>query len=167
MGQQSGKGGGAAASAAGVSWTVPSRWKAQGDRPMRVATYTIPVAPGDPEPGECGVFFFGAGQGGDVQSNLTRWTNQFEQPDGKTPAAKTEKKTINGIAVTTISVSGTYLASMGPMAVGQEKKPNFRLLGVVIAAPGGNVFLKLTGPAKTVAAAEPEFQGIVASLKKM
>src|SRR5262245_27998711 len=50
-------------SAGGVRWTVPAGWQASAERPMRVATYTIPAASGG-EAGECGVFFFGRGQGG-------------------------------------------------------------------------------------------------------
>ena len=40
--------------AAGVQWNSPAAWKLQASRPMRVATYDIPAAPGS-EPGECGV----------------------------------------------------------------------------------------------------------------
>ena len=46
-------------------------------KPMRKATYGIPAAPGA-EAGECGVFFFGKGQGGSVDDNLSRWAGQFE-----------------------------------------------------------------------------------------
>ena len=66
-------------SAGGVRWTVPAGWEAAAERPMRAATYKIPAASGQ-EAGECGVFFFGRGQGGSVEDNLTRWKGQFEPP---------------------------------------------------------------------------------------
>lgn len=154
--------------AAGVRWTPPAQWKVQPARAMRVATYTVPAAEGDAEDGECAVFFFGAGQGGDVESNLRRWIGQFEQPDGKPSgqAAERGEKAIAGLKVTTLKLDGTYLASAGPMAPVQEKKPGYRLLGAIVEAPEGNVFFKLTGAAKTVAAAETEFNGMVGSLEQ-
>jgi hypothetical protein len=40
------------------------------------------------------------------------------------------------------------------------------LLGAIIEGPSGEVFFKLTGPAKTIAAAESEFQAMLKSVKK-
>lgn len=152
----------AADSAAGISWTAPSSWKAQPDRPMRAATYSVPPAAGDKDPGEFAVFYFGQGQGGDVQSNVTRWIGQFEQPETKTP----QKRTIAGMQVTTIDVSGAYTAGGGPMAAAKGRQPGYRLLGAIVTAPEGNVFFKFTGPAKTVAANEAAFEALLKSLKK-
>lgn len=158
---------GATGAAAGVAWTVPSRWEAQPPRMMRVATYLIPRAEGDDEPGECAVFFFGQGQGGSVDLNLQRWRDQFETESGGPPSPAERKSTINSLAVTTVSLAGTYLASMGPMfQSGAVKKPGYKMLGAIIEAPEGNVFVKLTGPEKTVLGAEGEFQALLDSLRK-
>jgi len=59
-----------AESAAGVRWTAPFGWSSEGARPMRAATYRIAPAPGDPVGAECGVYFFGPGQGGSVDANI-------------------------------------------------------------------------------------------------
>jgi hypothetical protein len=64
---------------AGVQWVMPSRWSEEHPRPMRVVTYTVPSAEGDPEPGECAVFYFGNDQGGGVDANIERWVTQFEK----------------------------------------------------------------------------------------
>lgn len=152
---------------AGVTWTAPTGWIAQPERPMRVATYMIPASDGDAEAGECAVFFFGAGQGGSVDLNLARWRDQFEGPDGKPAALNQKASTINGLKVTMVSVAGTYLASMGPMfQSGQASKPGFKMLGAIIAAPEGNVFVKLTGPVKTIDGAEKAFTEMLNSVKK-
>ena len=152
--------------AAGVGWTVPARWEVQPPRTMRVATYLIPKAEGDDEPGECAVFFFGQGQGGSVDLNLQRWRDQFETESGGTPTPAQRKSAINGLTVTTVSLAGTYLASMGPMfQSGAVKKPGYKMLGAIIEAPEGNVFVKLTGPEKTVLGADDEFQAFLNSLK--
>src|SRR5277367_6445289 len=99
-------------SGAGVQWTAPAGWKAEAQRPMRLATYT--VAPG----AECGVYYFGPGQGGSVDANIDRWIGQILQADGKPSkaAAKLLNKTIHGLKVTTVDVSGAYTGMGGPMA---------------------------------------------------
>ncbi|MDE2824977.1 MAG: hypothetical protein OXI89_01820, partial [Gemmatimonadota bacterium] len=119
--------------AAGVVWTVPARWEVQPPRTMRVATYLIPKDDEDDEPGECAVFYFGRGQGGSVELNLQRWRDQFESDTGGQPSLAERNSTINGLAVTTVSLAGTYLASMGPMfQSGAVKKPGYRMLGAII-----------------------------------
>src|SRR6266851_498728 len=127
---------GAPASAGGARWSVPARWKERPERPMRVATYAVPAAGGAAE-GECAVFYFGKGQGGSVEENLSRWAKQF---DGGPP--KTETKTVAGLRVHVTDVSGTYLAAGGPMMQTQEKKPGYRLLGAIVETPEGLVFFK-------------------------
>jgi hypothetical protein len=148
-------------SAGGVRWTLPAGWQAGADRPMRVATYAIPAAAGQ-EAGECGVFFFGRGQGGSVEDNLARWKSQFEPP----PEAKPTVQTVNGLKVHQIDLSGTYLAPAGPMMQSQGKKPGWRLLGAIVEAPDGLVFFKATGPAATMKNAEKDFAALVKSLSK-
>ncbi len=142
-----------------VKWTAPSRWEAKPASAMRAATYLIPAAKGDSEGAECAVFL---NIGGGVQANIDRWVGQFEKTDG---APKQQKETINGLQVTTVDVSGTFKGG-GPM-MGQTSGPKsgYRLLGAIVETPSGEVFFKLTGPAKTVAAAQSEFQTMLKSLK--
>lgn len=40
---------------------------------MRAATYRIAPAPGDMVSAECGVYFFGVGQGASVDADIERW----------------------------------------------------------------------------------------------
>jgi len=133
---------------------------------MRAATYRVSPAEGDPEGGECVVYFFGAGQGGSVQANLDRWNGQVTGTDGKPAAAKIQKRTVHGLAVTTIDVSGEYSGMGGPMAATRTSKSHYRLLGAIIENPGGNVFLKFTGPARTIAANERNFAQLLDSFRK-
>ena len=128
---------------------------------MRAATYLIPAAQGDSEGAECAVF---ENLGGGVQANITRWIGQFEKTDAE-PNQK--KETINGLPVTTVDVTGIFKGG-GPMMGGQQSGPKngYRLLGAIVEGPDGDVFFKLTGPAKTVAAAQEEFQTMLKSLKK-
>lgn len=156
-----------AESAGGVSWTAPDGWTSQPKR-MRAANYVVPAAGGDSEGGECGIYFFGAGQGGSVEANVRRWIGQFRAPDGG-PAdalAKRASETIKGIPVTIIDLTGTYLFKPFPMAQNVTPKPGYRMLAAIAEAPQGPVFFKLTAPEATTTAAEATFRKMLASLKK-
>ena len=134
---------------------------------MRAATYRVPAASGDAEDGECAVFFFGPGQGGGVEANIDRWINQFEQPDGKPSAERATRKseTVGGIPVSSIDLSGTYKGG-GPGMGTSAPKTGYRLLGAIATGPQAGIFFKLTGPSKTVAAAEKEFRAMITSLRQ-
>ncbi len=147
--------------AGGIEWKVPAGWAAGDGSAMRVATYAVPAAKGS-EPGECAVFFFGAGQGGSVDANVERWSRQFEG----TPKPERTSATAAGLPVTRVQLAGTYLAPGGPMMQSTGKKAGYRLLGAIVEAPQGNVFFKLTGPAATVTAAVPAFDALIASIRK-
>jgi hypothetical protein len=111
------------------------------------------------------VYFFGAGQGGTVEANIERWKSQFTDA-GKPAAAKIGTRKINGLAVTTIDASGEYSGMGGPMAPGKPVA-GYRLLGAIVEGPGGNIFLKFTGPAKTIAANQQKFEELLASFRRL
>ena len=155
-----------AESVAGLKWTAPSGWKKEAPKPMRAATYTVPSAEEENASAECVVYFFGAGQGGSVQANLDRWKGQIVTADGSPAEAKIGKRTIHGLTVTTIDSSGDYTGMGGPMAQSKTVQHNYRLLGAIVEAPDGNVFIKFTGSAKTIAARQPEFEQLLNSFEK-
>ena len=65
---------------------------------------------------------------------------------------------MSGVPITMIDSSGTYTGMGGPMSGGSKPVAGYRLIGAIVEGPGGNVFFKLTGPAKTIAAAAEEFR---------
>jgi len=147
-----------------VKWTPPARWEAKPASGMRAATYLIPAASGDSEGAECAVF---TNIGGGVQANIDRWIGQFDRADeGK---ANQKKETINEIEVTTVEMAGTFKGGgpqMGMPGASSGPKAGYRLLGAIVETAESPVYFKLTGPAKTVAAAQDEFQAMLKSLKK-
>jgi hypothetical protein len=155
-----------AESVAGLKWTTPSGWKSEGARPMRAATYVIRPANGDAAGTECAIYYFGPGQGGSVEANLQRWKGQMSGADGKPANAKIAKQTIHDLPVTTIDTSGDYAGMGGPLAGSKSVAKNYRLLGAIIEGPEGNVFIKLTGPAATVAANQHQFEQLLNSFEK-
>jgi hypothetical protein len=147
-----------AESAAGLKWVAPAGWTSKGSTDMRAATYDI----GD---SECVVYFFGQGQGGSVEANLARWSGQFTV-NGQPASPKTAKKTVHGLNVTTMDVTGTYVATGGMNMSAQAPKADNRMLAAIIEGPGGNIFIKYTGPVKTVAANAGKFDVLVNSFQK-
>jgi len=148
--------------AAGVTWSYPTKWTKGGPRAMRVVTYVIPAAEGDSEAAECAVSYFGTAAGGDVEMNIERWAGQFE--GSPAPVRKDDK--VNEMDIAKVEISGAYLAPAGPMMESQGKKENFKLFGAIVGAPEGKLFFKLTGPAKTVQGAAAEFDALIGSIEK-
>ena len=120
---------------------------------MRMAQYRVPRAEDDKEDASLVLYFFGATQGGTAQANIDRWIGQMQQADGSDSKAraKTENLTINGLKVSTVDVTGTYTAEMAPGSKTFHNDAEYRLRAAVIETPKGNYFVKLAGPAKTVA----------------
>jgi len=153
-------------SVAGLKWTAPAGWKVEGSRPMRAATYTIPAVAGDAENAECVVYFFGAGSGGFVEANMERWKSQILKADGKPADAQIVKRTVHALPVTIIDSTGTYTGMGGPLSPGATVKPRYRMIGAVIENPSGNLFLKFTGPVKTVTQNQAKFDQMLQSFGK-
>ena len=153
---------------AALSYTAPSAWHARPPASsMRVAEFVIPNESGDAADAELIVYYFGSGGGGGAEANIDRWIGQMQQPDGSasTTKARRGERTVNGLKVSTVDVSGTYTAEMTPGSSDHYNKPGFRLCAAVIETPGGAYYLKMTGPAKTVAAAQADYEKFLASLR--
>jgi hypothetical protein len=135
---------------------------------MRKAQFALPRVADDAEDAELAVFYFGAGQGGSVEANLQRWYGQFIQPDSSPSAekAKTANEVVDGMNLTMVDLSGTYVGSMMPGMQEEQNKPNFRMLAAVLETPQGPYFFKLVGPEKTVAHWADSFSEFVKSAKK-
>jgi hypothetical protein len=137
-----------------LTYKTPEGWVVEKPTStMRAAQYKLPKAEGDPEDASLVLYYFGQGQGGGTQANIDRWINQMKQPDGTQSAAKakSETLTVNGLKVTTVDVLGTYSAEMTPGTGSISNNANYRMRGAVIETPKGSYFVKLVGPAKTVA----------------
>lgn len=147
-----------AESAAGLAWTAPAGWASKGATSMRAATYAVGDA-------ECVVYFFGQGQGGSVEANMSRWNGQF-MVNGKPASAKTDKKTIHGLPVSTMDVTGTYAGMSGPAMAPDAPKPDYRMLAAIVEGPGGNIFIKFTGPARTIGANQQKYDALLNSIHK-
>jgi len=156
------------APAGSLAFTAPEAWK---PRPaassMRVAEFVVPKAAGDSEDGETIIYYFGTRGGGGAEANIERWIGQMKQPDGSPSKdrAVRDEQTVNDLKVSTVDVSGTYIAEMSPGSTEHYNKPGFRLRAAVVETPRGPYYIKMTGPAKTIAAADADFTKLLESLR--
>ena len=149
----------------GLTFTAPANWKPRAPAStMRVAEFVVPRAAGDTEDADVIIYFFG-GTGGSVDANVQRWVGQFEHP--KNSPADGNRKTfgVGNLKVTTVDVSGTYIAEVRPGSTERHNKPNYRMRAAVVETPKGPYFVKFTGPAATVAAGMPAFEQFLESLR--
>jgi hypothetical protein len=105
-------------------------------------------------------FHFGPGNAGGAQANVERWFRQFEEPKEKI-GAKSEEVTVGKHKVTYVHAEGTYKSGMpgGP----QTPMPNYALVGAIIEAGEGDVFVKMTGPKALAKSATADFRKMVES----
>lgn len=153
--------------AGSLGFTPPAAWQTRAAAStMRVAEFVVPKAAGDAEDAEVIVYYFG-GSGGTVDANVDRWIAQMQQSDGSPSSAKATRRsqTVNGLRVSTVDVSGTYIAELRPGSAERHNKPGYRLRAAVVETPRGPYYIKMTGPAKTVAAADGDYQRFVGSVR--
>ena len=77
----------------------------------------------------------------------------MQQSDGRPSkdAARRTERTVNGLPVTMLDISGTYVAEMRPGSAERHNNPNFSMRAAVVTTPKGPYFIKAVGPAKTMA----------------
>ena len=149
----------AGAPAGSIDFDLPKSWEKQTpSSSLRIAQAAIP-GPGGP--GDLAVFFFGPGQGGSVDANVSRWVGQMETTDHPKP----ETFEAGGMKVTWVDVKGTLKASqMGPGP--SASMSDARLYGAVVEGPGGPWFFKVTGPDATLAPQRDAFLAMLKSVRK-
>jgi hypothetical protein len=134
-----------------VVWKAPAAWAvAPNPSTMRLATYKVAGTGGEAE-------LSVARAGGSADANIERWLGQFDDAGKDT---RTEK-TVKGMKVTIVEVSGTYL---GGMTGAPGSHPGWSLLAAIVEGKGDPYFFKMTGPTATVRAARPAFDGMVDGL---
>ena len=142
-----------------LAWTPPAHWvDEQPSNSMRIAQYRVPGDDGD---GECVVFYFGPGQGGDPVANANRWAGMFSQPDGRSSLEVMQVSRLEtaGVAVHLVEITGTYDGGMGSV----EAQPGSMLLGGIAQGRDAPWFFKFVGPEEMVRAERAAFVAMMES----
>ena len=134
--------------------------------PPRLAQFNLPRIEGDTEDAELVVFYFGV-EGGTLEANLERWTNQMLQPDDRpsVEVATTTSFEVSNMLVTVLDVPGIFAAEVQPGSKMRYYKRGFRLKAAVVESPVGPFFFKVTGPDRTVTHWDPTFATFLESVR--
>lgn len=154
--------------AGGILFVEPEGWKRETPTSaMRKLQYTLPRAGGDAEDASLVVFYFGPGQGGGIQANLDRWASQFEQPGGgaSTDAMQVTTRKAGEFAVTDAALSGVYVAETTPGSGVRLRKEGWRMLASILESGQNAWYVKLVGPAATIAHWEPSYRRFTSEVR--
>ncbi len=136
-------------------------WKTSAKaKPMSQGGFTLPGKDGAADL-EAVFYHFGKGQGGDLDANVKRWQGMFT-PE---PAAKLDKEefAFGDKKATLVSITGTYKGSaFSPVPPAADNT----LLAAVIPSDEGDVYVRMVGPAKDIAAAKDPFKKLLLTAKK-
>ena len=143
----------------GYKSRAPAEWKeeAPGNQ-MRLTQFRLPKAEGDKTDAELVVF---KGIGGSAKANIDRWKGFFIPPEGKTidDIAKVTEIKMSDVDAPYLDVKGTYKFKERPFDPNskEERKPDYRMLGVVFETKKNPYHIRLVGPAKTVEKYKKDF----------
>jgi hypothetical protein len=141
-----------------LTFATGAPWKAaENASAMRKATLTI-EAKGAEKPMEAVFFYFGGGQGGDVDANIQRWVSQFQ---GAADVKREEVDVGDGVKVTLVKATGTYMD--GAMFAEKTPRENWALLGAIVPGKEAPVFIKLTGPKDAALSIYDTFKALATS----
>ncbi len=143
---------------AAFTFAVPEGWqKVEPSSPMRNAQLAVGQ---DAAKADVTFFHFGGGSG-TATDNVQRWFGQFAGSEAK---QKTEMVQVGAVKVTFATTEGTFSSGMpgGPT----QPMADYALRGAILEDAGGDVYVKLTGPAATVKAAGDAFRQMILEAAK-
>jgi hypothetical protein len=157
--------GAASGGTADAVWSVPLGWVPTAPASsMRVEQWALPGSTAD-APAECAMLSFPGG--GSVQDNIDRWLGQLEQPDGSNTRdhAVVDQHDVNGLEVTTMAATGTFLSRDPPMSGPVVRRPGYLMFAAIFPGRDAPYFLKCTGPEPVMRNAEASLEGMVHSFR--
>ena len=145
-----------------LEFSRPDSWRSiRPTSSMRKAQLSVPGLKGG-EAGEVVFFYFGPGNAGGTEANINRWYRQFQEPASQLKT-RVETAKVGAIDVSFVHAEGTFMS--GPPVGRKVAKSGYGLLGAIVEAPKGFVFIKFTGPGDLVKAAEADFKTMVTAAK--
>jgi hypothetical protein len=140
----------------GLESRAPADWQEEPPtNRTRIKQFRLSPIGDDKDNAEVVIFYFGEGQGGSAADNINRWKGFFVPPEGKKidDVAKVQKLKVGDVAVTYLDIYGTYSFKFPPFSPSAKTtlRPNYRMLGVVFESKKGPYFIRMVGPADTVA----------------
>lgn len=148
--------GGAPQAAPKFKWEVPLGWKEIAATRMRAANFKIERDAAL----ECTLTAL-PGMAGGVVANINRWRKQMGlEAMAQHDIVGLPKHELLGRDALFVDLRGTF------SGMGGAKRDGYRMLGLILERPGQTVFLKMTGPARSVEAERAHFLELAASFKE-
>lgn len=146
--------------AAGLSFAIQPGWEQEEPaNEMRVAQFLLPAATGDADETRLVVFFFDH-HTGDVQANLDRWMDQFDLD----AEPRITEQSVGDIVITSVDLSGRYVAESRPGSGDFQNKPNWRMLASIVQTRQGPYYFRMVGPRATIDRWASSYQAMLASI---
>lgn len=153
---------------AGAIFVPDSKWEDLGSSGEMIAHYRYGPLEDETGQAEVTVFFFGD-KARDSEEIMDRWVDQISIADGRDArsTARVHSRQVGGMTAHVLSMDGIYT----PPADGfdQDDSPvrdYYRLVGVVVEAPQGDIYFKLTGPDYTGRVMINQFMNMIYRIKK-
>lgn len=147
----------------GYEAAVPATWTPRAPASsMRLAEYMVPTSAAGSA--EVVVYFFGKGQGGNVEANLARWKAQFSTPDGSPVPETVTRDSAGAFRITFAEYTGNYRRGIGAGSA-DSVRTGQTLVASVVETPNGTMFIQLFGSSARVAAERATFARFIGSLK--
>lgn len=142
---------------------VPASWTPRApSSTMRLAEYVVSPTPAGTA--EVVVYFFGKGQGGNVEANLARWKGQFSTTDGSPVPEFITRDSTGLFPITFAEYRGNYRRGIGAGSP-DSVRAGQTLIAAVAETVRGTMFIQLFGTSARVAAERGTFVQFVKGLK--
>ncbi len=148
------------ASFLGLRAPKPATWIEHPARAMgRVANYTVPGRDGG-NAAHIVVSFFGPDGAGPKAANIDRWAQQFRTSDGDPVEPIVKEIEVAEMAVTLVELAGQYRRTGAAWYTADQL-----LLGVIVEAPVGPVYIRFFGETATVERNRDAFMAMIRGLR--
>jgi len=148
---------------------VPEAWQNEtAASTMRLVQMRVPSegpeAEGPEADAQFVVFYFGPGQGGAPDANISRWRSQFSTADGGPVDPQVESFEVSGMPVTLVALTGDYARGVGVGPTGEFRSEQ-TLIAAIVGTPRGNLFVQLHGPVETVSVQRDAYLRFIRSIQ--
>ena len=154
---------------AGATYMPASQWNDLGTQGTSIARYAFGPLENDKNPATLAIYYSGKDTKGNWEKDFERWISWMSFPDGRDPksAALTHDRKVDGMTAHVLSIFGNCKVPAERSVSGQIVQGNkYRLLGVVLEAPDGDVVFELSGPDYTARIMIEAFMTGIYKLKK-
>ena len=140
-----------------VTFSRPAGWESLPAAGMRAAELRL-VDAKTKEEAETAFFHFGPANGGGTEANIKRWLGLFVE-QGEALKQNVAQTKAGRTAITYVQAEGTYMK--GPPLGDKTAMRGYILLGAIVEAEGGHIFIRMTGPAALMKASTADFKKMV------